>query len=298
MNLHRNIAGLVLATSILVTAGCATTLAGGALWPSDHRADRGPIGYFPEANGTSSLTIKIVDQRSRLGIQSIDHADTYNGVLFKLANSAKLKAPQLAAVSSQGGAYNMVFSSLPSDSAANYSLVAGLYRNVGTPADSADSAYSDLDAKVGEGASENFSLNPGENKSVTITINAVGQLSFDSTTYVLDSVMPTFLSGDTTITMTSQDLRGDKNPMGAELKAYFVDAASQTVAVATASIPPSSDAAITLNVPTVTGTAGSNYWVFAELATGSTVLSRRSRVVTVEPTASINVDPRGDGQDQ
>jgi len=293
LNQHRNLAGSLLAASVLATAGCAATTLSGPLGLGDARADRGPVSYFSGANGTSGLTIKIVDQRPGRGVQSIVHADTYNGVLFKLTNTAKLKASKLAAVASQGGAYSMVFTNLPSDSAANYSLVAGLYRNVTTPTDTADGAYSNLDAKVGEGASANFSLTPGENKSVTITINAVGALSFDSATYVLDATMPTFLSGDTSITMTSQDLRGDTNPLGAELKAYFVNAASQAVTVATASVPASSNATVSLNVPAATGTSAVNYWVYAELASGSTVLSRRSRVVTVEPTASVNVDPRG-----
>ncbi|MNX60257.1 hypothetical protein D3C86_911590 [compost metagenome] len=291
---HRYLAGTLLAASLLVSAGCAATTAGD-LWPGASGSDRGPVSYFSGAHGTASLTIKVVDQRANRGVQSLGEADQYNGVLFKLTNTAKLKAPMVAAVGKQGGTYGMVFTKLPSDGAANYSLVAGLYRNVGTPTDPSDTAYATLGAKVGEGVSANFTLEPGQNKAITITINAVGELTFDSTTYVLHPTMPTFLSGDTSLTMTSLGLSGANTPLGAELKTYFVDTASHSVpgTEATASLPAHQDATVSLKVPTVTGLSAANYWVYTELSSGSTILSTRMRAVTVEPTASINVDPSG-----
>lgn len=260
--------------------------------PLSQGANGAPVNFFESEQG--SVTIRIVDQRP-YAVQYLGDADSaYNALLFRLTNTSKLKAPMLKSVAKSGSTYNLVFDKLPSDSQARYSLVVGLFRNVSTVTDSQDAAFSVLDNKVGEGKSANFTLAPGESKSLTIVINAVGQLYFDSATYVIDSTMPTFLSAASGIVMSANGVTKTRNPEADVLRAYFVNAQGQTVSESTASIPLHSSATVSLEVPSVT-TAAENYTVFAELASGSTVLSRRSREVTVEPPASVGVDPR-DGE--
>lgn len=278
---------LALSLSVAGCAGIQTTEA-----PVAPGAQDNAIGFFESER--ASLTIHVVDERP-YATQAISNADDFNGVVFRLTNSAKLKSPMVKAVAKAGNTYTLLFTNLPSDSEARYALTVGAYRNVEAPTDASDAAYSLLDNKVAEGFSANFSLAPGDTKSLTITMNTVGALSFASTDFWIDATTPTFLSGASDIVMTSTRVNQAANPDAGELQTYFKDASGSVVpnTAATASIPASGHATVTLKVPTVTGSA-KNFSVVTDLATGSnTVLSRRTRVVTVEPGASLNLNIGG-----
>jgi len=278
---------LALSLSVAGCAGIQTTEA-----PIAKDAQDGAIGYFESER--ASLTIHVIDERP-YATQSIHFADDFNGLLFRLTNEAKLKTPMLKAVAKDGNTYSLAFTNLPSDAQARYALTVGAYRNVTTPTDASDSAFTLLDNKVAEGFSANFSLEPGANKSLTITMNAVGDVSFTSNQFWIDSTTPFFLSGATDIVLSSLRVNSPANPEAEELRAYFKDASGNLVAdtTATASIPAIGNATVSLKVPTVSG-ASQNFSLVTDLATGSdTVLSRRTRTVTVEPAASINLDIGG-----
>lgn len=280
-----------LASTLAVTAGCR-------MLPDDLTAPGGesknrngsPIGLFKNVNGTASLTLRLIDDRRRRAVQDLADADDYNAVLFRLTNSKKLKSQQLAVATPQNGTYDLVFSGLPSDSGNNYTLVAGLFRSVPAGAGPTHAAFASIANKVGEGASSAFSLAPGENKTVTIRINAVGEISFTSSFLVLDEVSPVFRSGDTSITIDTGIARG-KNPEADGLVVHVVDSENATqssAVVPLAKWPDSGTATASLEIPTLAGgTTTANYNVIIDLLAGSSVLSRRQRVVTVEATASL-----------
>ncbi|MNR81306.1 hypothetical protein D3C86_423930 [compost metagenome] len=276
---------LALSLSVAGCAGIQTTEA-----PIAPGSQEGAINFFENEHG--NLTIRIVDNRP-YAAQSIYEAETYNALLFQLTNTTKLKAPMRKAVANTGRSYSMAFSNLPSDSQARYALSVGAFRNVINQTDVADPAFESLDQKVGEGISANFTLNPGENKTVTITVNAVGDMIFSSTSFHLDYGTPSFLSAATDITMRVYNLNSTKNPGAEEIRTYFKDAGGQLVAdtTVTAPLPATGDGSVTLKVPTVA--AAQNFTVVTDLASGSTVLSRRMRTVTVEPGASVNLNTNG-----
>ncbi len=251
----------------------------------------GPVSYHDGIEGRARITIQVVDMRVNRAVQTLDQADDYQGLLFKLSNTTKLKATQVKAIAKGGSStYNLVFDNLPVDATANYSLVAGLFRGLTDAASSADPGYSVLANKVGEGASANFSLTPGENKLISITINAVGAMSFTSSRFVLDEVSPVLTSGDSTLVMTVNDLTTANNPEALTLQTSVVDADGATKSVDVTDIG-STHATASVPVPTLgAGITTANFTIVADLLKGSHLLSRRTRSVTVSATASVNVD--------
>lgn len=280
-----------LSTLILSLAASVVMLAPGCMAPQPTQIPtaapkHGAITFFDQANGMAALDIRLVDNRR--SIQAFADADTFNGVLFEVRNSTKLKAPRRAAVGAAAGSYGTVFTNLPSDPATNYTLTAGLFRSVTTPTSTSDPAYASLNHKVGEGGSLAFSLEPGERKTITLVINAVGAIDLDSSDTVIDSAVPTFLANDATAVGLTQ-LSAETNPDATELKYYVVgldEATASTGTLLPADWEESGETELGFTAP---GTAG-NYKLVVDMLAGTNVVSRRSRLFTVELPATVDVE--------
>lgn len=278
------------ALTLLLLAGCTAPQLTHRLL--DAPKATGPVNMFAKAGGAGALSIRIIDERSRK-VQSFADADSFNGVFFKLSNSVKLKTSLSVARGSQGAGsptYSAVFPAIPADPGANYTLSVGLFRNIASPSETVDSGYNLLANKVGEGASNSISINPGENKSITIKINAVGDFIIDSPVININHATPVLLSGDSAIVNTL--VNSANNPGTDKVSVYLTDLSDTLVSGATISvnnIASPSTVQPTITLPYVASTQ--NYRLVVEnsqnTASGSYLLSRRTRNVTIEATASI-----------
>ncbi|HEY9855801.1 MAG TPA: hypothetical protein V6D05_08710 [Stenomitos sp.] len=281
------------ALALLLLAGCTAPQLTHRLLDAPKLG--GQINLFGQAGGTGALSIRIVDQRPRK-VQSFADADAFNAVFFRLSNSVKLKTSLQVATGSQGAGsptYTAVFPAIPADPSPNYTLSVGLFRNIspGGLANPNDPSYSNLLNKVGEGASTSISVNPGESKNITITINAVGDFQIDSPTININPASPVLMSGDLAIVDTR--VNQSNNPGTDRVSVYLTDLGDALVPGASASFnnlaSPSTVVCGGLPLPYTPST--SNYKLVVEnsrnTASGSYLLSRRSRLVTIEATASI-----------
>ncbi|MNR81303.1 hypothetical protein D3C72_120430 [compost metagenome] len=249
----------------------------------------GPIGFFDVERGAGAIAVRLVDPR--LTTQALDAADpAYNAVRFELQNSAKLKDAKVIGVEKQlGGTYAAVFTGLPSDAQARYTLRASLYKEIATPTNLLDAGYANLDNKVGEGTSAPFSLTPGESKAVTLTINALGPIT-------LTSSLPGFMDvsifelGDTSAGF-STSLVAASNPGATHVTYAFypfpissgVPIGPLTTVVAGAWTGTSNHS---FSLPPTLGI----YNFVMEMYAGGTLLSRRIRQVFVaEPRPRVTV---------
>lgn len=285
---------VLLASSLAVSAGCALP----HLTPqaTGKAGYRGPVGLFATIDGSARVSIRVIDDRPKRAVQDLADADDYDAVLFKLTNSSKLKNTLTSAVKPTNGVYQAAFEKLPSDTGTNYVLTAGLFRDVvgenDETVDKTSTAFSEVDNKVGEGASTAFSLAPGESKQITIHINAVGDLSFESSFSVLDEATPVFRSGDDSITLDTE-IVASENPEATGFAIHIVDmngATASSEVVARANWPATDSATVSLDVPTLESGTSSAYKIIVDLLKNSTVLSRRQRIVTVEANASVGVE--------
>lgn len=277
------------ATTLLLLVGCTAPQLSHRLL--DAPRTTGPITMFSQAGGTGAIAIRIVDQRPRK-VQSFADADSFNGVFFRLSNSVKLKSSMEVATGSQGAGnptYSAVFPAIPADSGSNYSLSVGLFRNISSPSVSTDPGYADLYNKVGEGASNSISISPGENKTITITINAVGDFTIDSSTIHINHASPVLMSGDTAIVDTL--VNTTNNPGVDQVNVFLTDLADAVVpgaSISASNIASPSTVVPTFTLPYVASTQ--NYKLVVEAfntSSGSYLLSRRVRNVSIEATASI-----------
>lgn len=278
------------ALTLLLLAGCTAPQLTHRLL--DAPKTSGPLTLFGQSGGSGALSIRIVDQRPRK-VQSFADADVFNGVFFRLSNSVKLKANLETATGSQGAGnptYTAVFPAIPADTGGNYALSVGLFRSIATPSDKTDPGYFNALNKVGEGASTSIVINPGESKSLSIVINAVGDFLVDSPTILVNSASPVLMSGDQAIVDTKVNYAN--NPGTNLVNVFLTDLADVPIPGSSASFnnlaSPSTVVCGGLPLPYVPST--SNYKLVVEnlnTASGSYLLSRRSRVVTIEATASI-----------
>lgn len=277
-----------LAATLVLLAGCATPNVLRQV-SSTPRA-LGPISLFEHANGTGAVSIRIIDKRAR-SIQSFADAAGFDSAYFRLSNATKLKGGfRLLSVGATESVFTGLFQGIPSDVASNYFLSVGLFKGVASASWPQDPGYQDVSRKVGEGGSPNFSVAPGSTTVVTVTINAVGNLSFDSQNTVIDQITPIFQQGDNTVTVDTQ-VNKVKDPDIDTLNLYVLDASGSStysVVTATGDTIPVSTLTASMSFP-IPGSVG-NYLVCVEGASGSYVQSRRYRTFAVEQAASISVN--------
>lgn len=240
----------------------------------------------PVRQGT--LSVRLVDVRR--GVQAIADAGSFNAVRFELRNPNKLVKPLVKGVSASGTTYEEVFTNLPSDPQDGYTLSVSLFNEVTSPADLADPGYANPDHLVGTGLSQPFSLQPGVNTTITVTINAVGELTFSSAVSTVDPSAPTLKPRD----KTAKVLLGideHLNPDATELRYAVVNAAGATESVKTleranwAALPTQTELPFT--APTATG----SYRFVVDMLNGDELLSRRASAfdVALMPISSTPV---------
>lgn len=249
----------------------------------------GEVSFFEHADGAGAVSIHVIDQRPRK-VQDLADADpSYNGVLFRLSNPHKLTSARVLALPANGNVYAAAFTGVPSDSGANYFLTVGLYRNIQSPQLASDPGYSELSNKAGEGGSVGFLVTPGQTTTVTVKINAVGDLELDSLSTVIDHANPVFVAGDPDA-FVDTNVTALKSPLAQALNLYVLgNSGTATVSTKTLSrdVWPSSPQTATLSFP-VPAQFG-NYQLCVEESSGSAVLSRRYKVFSVEEPATVSV---------
>lgn len=276
---------------LLLLAGCTAPQLTHRLL--DAPKTSGPLNLFGQAGGTGALSIRIVDQRPRK-VQSFADAEAFSAVFFRLSNSVKLKASIETATDSHGAGsptYTAVFPSIPADPGGNYTLSVGLFRNIATPSATTDPAFGNVLNKVGEGASTSIAINPGEVKNITLVINAVGDFFVDAPILKVNSASPILMSGGQAIVDTR--VNTTNNPGTDRVSVYLTNLADALVPGSSASFnniaSPSTVVCGSLPLPVVSSTTA--YKLVVEnsrnTASGDVVLSRRTRAVTIEATASI-----------
>lgn len=279
------------AIALLMLAGCTAPQVTQRLLEAPRPS--GQLNLFGQAGGVGALSIRIVDQRPRK-TQSFADADAFNGVFFRLSNTVKLKSSLQVATGSQpvgNPTYSALFPSIPADPGGNYTLTVGLFRNIASPSVATDGGYSDILNKVGEGASTSIVINPGENKNIAIIINAVGDFTIDSPTININPATPFLMSGDQAIVDTKVNLTN--NPGTDRVSVFLTDLSDTLVPGASVSVNNiAGTGSVVVNglpLPYVATTGAFKLVVenARNSASGSYVLSRRSRNVTIEATASI-----------
>lgn len=282
----RHLLPALCALALVGLSGCTTpAVLSRVAVPSRPSAD---LTFFEQGDARGAVTIRIIDRRPR-AVQGFAEADpTFNGVLFRLSNASKLKAPQILAVPANGNVYAAAFTGIPSDAASNYFLTVGLFRNVTNAASPSDPGYADVSNKAGEGGSVGFSVAPGTTTTVTVTINAVGQLSLDSQSKVIDAVSPVFVQGEAGAFVDTHINQGN-TPQADALQVHVLDVTGtstfSTTVVPRGSWPVSGSSTVSFPVPAGFG----NYQLLVEAATGSAILSRRFALFSVEQPATISV---------
>lgn len=244
----------------------------------------GPVGFYDPAIGTGAISIRVIDNRR--STQGIADAADFNAVRFELHSASKLKSPRVAGIAKASGAYSAVFTDLPSDALAGYTLTAALYHGVSEPTSLSDAAYSNLDRKVGEGVSTPFPLAAGESKTITVVINAVGAFTFASTKAGFSDADPEFEQGDTSASVKMQ-LSSEANPL-VSVRYYVRNMAGDLVGPSTHK-PPNEWAAspLTTSLPFTLPTALGTYQLVVDMVRGSEVLSRRFRTFAVVEPSSV-----------
>jgi len=276
--------------ALIAAAGCVST-------PTLTRQASTSPGTLKLFTQQASLTVTIIDQRPR-SVQNLDDATSdgaFNAVRFQLNNSVKLKhflVKSAAKNANNSGVYTAAFTGLPADLGSNYYLTVGLFRNVGSPTNPADAGYSDVNKKVGEGFSNGFALAPGSSSNVTITINAVGDISFDARDYYVDGANPSLIAGDPYAVVDSK-LNAAKSPDADLLEMNLLNASGSVIA--SSSIPKlnwptgGQTATFSLGVPSTPGA----YTLRIDALKAGQVLSRRSRLFTADAPATLDIDLSG-----
>jgi hypothetical protein len=242
------------------------------------------VSFFDHAHGTGEISIRLIDNRR--STQAFADASSFNAVRFELRNVSKLKTPRVKGVGATGATYGSVFTGLPSDDQARYVLTVDLFSGISDPSDPADSGYANLDRKVGEGVSAAFTVAAGASKTITVVINAVGEIGFGSGATAIDNANPVFTAGDATAKGLIK-LSASVNPLATALKYYVVGANEATQSTATLApgtwLAPPIDTPLPFTAPATAGT----YRLVADMVNGDQVLSRRTRSFSVAAVPSV-----------
>lgn len=269
---------LTLAVSAALIGGCEASQAPQV----STTAPKGEaVGFFSQVKGSAAITIRLLDNRR--STQAFADAADFDAVRFELRNPSKLKAPRVQGVAAAGGTYGSVFAGLPSDDQARYTLSAELVSGVADAGDTNDPAYSDPDRKVGEGISAPFTLEPGTHRTITLVINAIGEIGFGSDDSGFDEADPAFKMLDATA-RGLVEVSALANPEATDLRYVILDGNGATVSTAV-TLPQASWLEPPAKTPlpfTVPNHAGTFRFVLDLLAEGR-VLSRRSRPFSAEP---------------
>ena len=163
--------GLALGAMLLI--GCSANLVG----PGPERVKTaGSLSLFDNPHGYGALVMRVVDQRRGYGVQALADADAFDEVQIRLGGS-KI-TPRLATMSAapNNQYHSDKLGMLPPGS--DYNLIVSL---------ASKSVMLNGPVLVGQGAAENINVMPGSTQSVTVYINAVGDIKLVSGDYLVSS---------------------------------------------------------------------------------------------------------------
>lgn len=198
MNVKSRIRAVALVTSLLTLAGCAAVLP--TVTPKSEEGTR--ISLFPNRNGMAGIAVRVIDQRKGFRTQAFSDVDDFDTVRIAVSSVKKLKEMRVDTL--EGDRETKTYSSdklkalPPSD---DYRLVVSLRSG---------------DTIVGQGAATNIVLTPGQLTPVTVYINAVGGMYFDSNEYNIWGELPFEVPGGDT-----SDIRGLVEGSFVSLGVYF-----------------------------------------------------------------------------
>ncbi|HEY9900477.1 MAG TPA: hypothetical protein V6D00_14975 [Pantanalinema sp.] len=270
----------VMAAATLTLVGCIAPAAGPEQQQSGASVPK--VKLFTNASGLGSLTMRVVDMRRGFATQGVADADPWDQLVLRV-NSARLKAPRTDTVLRAGVPANNVFTSpvltgLPPS--ADYSLLVSLTATG--------------DAIVGQGASDSIRLEAGRDATVSIYINTVGQIWFDSPVYYASSSsatasfgFPQLMAGEPIDVLTAFQL---PSPF-AKFYTEFRDLGGALLN-ATFSTPVTAAASQTVTVPALAPAdlEGVREVSLVGLDASNRVVSRRTRRVLVQRGAHIDVN--------
>ncbi|MBO9539857.1 hypothetical protein J7643_04595 [bacterium] len=263
--------------ALMLLAGCTGGIASAPKSPTD-------FPLFTTADGYASLNVSLIDLRQT--IQKIGDVDDADRVEFTLTSVANLTAPKKATASITlplpVGASNQPVSGITAFTGlrpgSDYVLRADLYK----------STYTANQLRA-QGVSDPITLLAGENKTVPVKINSIGDVLFTASTFGNRVDTLDVVSGDTVTINTN--VRASENPLLKSVEVYFIGTApgntsnlgSTTIQVPAGSTP------TTLNwtVPTINGTADSGWIYVLGKDASNAVISRKMKVLTVSKGASI-----------
>lgn len=269
----------LMAAATLTLVGCIAPSAGPDAPGESGTAPK--VKLFGNANGLGSLTMRVVDLRRGYGTQGVADADPWDQLVLRV-HSSRLKAPRTDTLSRVGIPANNVFTSpvlsnLPPSP--DYSLMVSL-KATG-------------DAIVGQGASDSIKLEAGRDATVSIYINTVGQIWFDSPTYFASSSsattsfgFPQLMAGEPVDVLTAFNI---PSPF-AKFYTEFRDLGGALLN-ATFSVPATAAASQTVTVPglPVGDLEGVREVSLVGLDASDRVVSRRTRKVLVQRGARLDV---------
>lgn len=167
--------GYGLACGALLLIGCTANMVS-TTKPSQ---TAGPINLFGNSHGYGSIVMRVVDERKGYGVQALADADSFDEVHIRLGGS---KIPTRFASMSANPTQIYLSDKLGMlPPASDYNLVVSL---------ASHSVLLRGPVLVGQGASESIDLVPGATKSVTIYINAVGDVKLLSNDYYVFNNSP------------------------------------------------------------------------------------------------------------
>lgn len=166
---NRSLCGVAFA---LLAGGLLTACAPTALTPVTSETTRGPkISLLPTQSGMAAIAVRVVDQRKGYGTQGVWNVDDFEEVRISVHSPQMLPQPRVDSLPRNEGQTDYTYNSdilrgLPPSN--DYKLLVALAND---------------NVIVGQGGVNNIALTPGQVKSVTVYINAIGQAYFVSDEY-------------------------------------------------------------------------------------------------------------------
>ncbi len=173
--------GYGVAMGAMLLIGCSANLLGTS---PGRVSSGGKVSLFDNPNGYGALVMRVVDQRRGYGVQALADAGAYDEVQIRIGGS-KIQ-PRLATMSAnpihryQSDTLGM----LPPGS--DYNLIVSL---------ASQSVVLGGKVLVGQGAVENINVQPGSTQSVTVYINAVGDITLFGNGYHVTHSSPEIATG-------------------------------------------------------------------------------------------------------
>ncbi|HEY9900472.1 MAG TPA: hypothetical protein V6D00_14950 [Pantanalinema sp.] len=262
--------------ALLLLVGCTSGVASAPKTPAE-------FPLFTTTDGYASLNVSLVDMRQ--AIQTVTDLEDADRVEFTLTSAANLTAPKKATASIAlplpGGATSQPVSGLTAFTGlrpgSDYVLRADIYKT----------SYTANNLRA-QGVSDVITLAAGENKTVPVKINAIGNVQLTASTFGNKFDTMEVVSGDTVTVNTL--VKASENPLLKSVEVYFFGTNLNATKLGSVVVPvPAGTTPTTLSwqVPAITGNSDSGLLYVLGYDASNNVIARKSRVMTVSKGASI-----------